>query len=66
MRVEAGVSAGHVAVAQGGQVDGVVLEDLFFGNSLRKTGERLLSWLGYWLVGQPTKKGVKNLDHLMW
>ncbi|XP_050696832.1 uncharacterized protein LOC126985707 [Eriocheir sinensis] len=38
VRVESSVSVGHVAVAQGGQVDGVVLEDLFFGNSLRKTG----------------------------
>ena len=35
------MTAGHVVVPQGGQVDGVLLEDLFFGNSLRKTGEIL-------------------------
>ncbi|MPC23495.1 hypothetical protein E2C01_016545 [Portunus trituberculatus] len=32
-------AAGHVEVLPGGRVDGVVLEDLFFANSLRKTAQ---------------------------
>ncbi|XP_063847992.1 uncharacterized protein LOC135093049 [Scylla paramamosain] len=45
VQVEA-MAAGHVEVVQGGQVDGVLLEDLFFGNSLRKNAQGMQQIVG--------------------